>query len=269
MQAMLEAVVAGAGTDEIEGVEVVIRAALTASAVNVLSADGYLLATPANIGYMSGALKHFFDWIYYPCLDATQRRHYGLYVHGNNDTVGAVRAVEAITTGLRWHRARPPVTVVGDVGLATWRRAGSWAPPSPQGWSRDPHRRPERHGACQLRGGGGRLGAPNHISRMTCRAGGGSLAVARVLAGLGEDVLVAGFAGGGAGGLIEADLARAGVATAFTTIGRESRRVIEVLDEAREQSTRLSEPAPFITTEELGRFAAEFLELCPARTPWC
>ena len=106
-------------------------------------------------------------------------------------------------------------------------------------------------------------GAPNHISRMTCRAGGGSLAVARVLAGLGEDVLVAGFAGGGAGGLIEADLARAGVATAFTTIGRESRRVIEVLDEAREQSTRLSEPAPFITTEELGRFAAEFRKLLP------
>jgi tagatose 6-phosphate kinase len=106
-------------------------------------------------------------------------------------------------------------------------------------------------------------GAPNPISRMTCRAGGGSLAVARVLAGLGEDVLVAGFAGGGAGNLIEADLARAGVATAFTRIGRESRRVVEVLDEAREESTRLSEPAPFITTEELGRFAGEFRKLVP------
>ena len=73
-------------------------------------------AAPANIGYMSGALKHFFDGIYYPCLEATQRRHYGLYVHGNNDTGGAVRAVEAITTGLKWHRARPPVAVVGEVG---------------------------------------------------------------------------------------------------------------------------------------------------------
>jgi hypothetical protein len=39
-----------------------------------------------------------------------------LYVHGNNDTGGAVRAVEAITTGLKWHRARPPVTVTGQVG---------------------------------------------------------------------------------------------------------------------------------------------------------
>ena len=106
-------------------------------------------------------------------------------------------------------------------------------------------------------------GASNHVSRMTCRAGGGSLAVARVLAGLGEDVLVAGFAGGGAADLIEADLARAGVGTAFTRIGRESRRVVEVLDEARAESTRLSEPAPFITTEELGRFAGEFRKLVP------
>ena len=85
--------------------------------------------------------------------------------------------------------------------------------------------------------------------------------MARVLAGLGEEVLVAGFAGGGAGNMIEADLARAGVTTAFTRIGRESRRVIEVLDEAREETTRLSEPAPFITTEELGQFAGEFRKL--------
>jgi tagatose 6-phosphate kinase len=106
-------------------------------------------------------------------------------------------------------------------------------------------------------------GASNQISRMTSRAGGGSLAVARVLAGLGEDVLVAGFAGGGAGDLIEADLARAGATTAFTRISRESRRIVEVLDEAREESTQLSEPAPFITTEELGRFAGEFRKLLP------
>src|ERR1700734_3186183 len=116
MQAMLEAVLAGAGTDEIEGVEVVTRTALTASAVGVLSADGYLLGTPANIGYMSGALKHFFDGIYYPCLEATRRRPYGLYVHGGMDTGGAVRAVESITTGLQWRAVRPPVCVTGSPG---------------------------------------------------------------------------------------------------------------------------------------------------------
>jgi len=116
MQAMFEAVLSGARTDEVEGVDVVIRPALTAAAIDVLQADGYLLGTPANIGYMSGALKHFFDTIYYPCLEATQRRPFGLYVHGASDTGGAVRAVESITTGLRWRAARPPVCVTGTPG---------------------------------------------------------------------------------------------------------------------------------------------------------
>ena len=118
MQAMLEAVVAGAGHEDIVGVEVVIRPALTAAAADVLEADGYLLGTPANIGYMSGALKHFFDGIYYPCLEATRRQPFGLYVHGGMDTTGAVRAVESITTGLAWRVVRPPVTVTGPPGKA-------------------------------------------------------------------------------------------------------------------------------------------------------
>src|SRR6201997_4831706 len=116
LQAMFEAAVNGARTDQIEGVEVVIRPALTAAAVDVLEADGFLLGTPANIGYMSGALKHFFDGIYYPCLEATRRRPYGLYVHGNLDTGGAVRAVESITTGLSWQQVRPAVAVIGTPG---------------------------------------------------------------------------------------------------------------------------------------------------------
>ncbi len=118
LQSMLEAVASGAGTDEIEGVEVIVRPALVASPVDVLGADGYVLGTPANIGYMSGALKHFFDGIYYPCLEATRRRPYGLYVHGASDTGGAVRAVESITTGLGWRPVRPPVTVTGTPGNA-------------------------------------------------------------------------------------------------------------------------------------------------------
>jgi multimeric flavodoxin WrbA len=115
MQAMFEAVLSGARTDEIEDVDVQVEPALTSAAADVLGADGYLLGTPANIGYMSGALKHFFDGIYYPCLEATRRRPYGLYVHGASDTTGAVRAVEAITAGLGWRQVRPPVCVTGEV----------------------------------------------------------------------------------------------------------------------------------------------------------
>jgi multimeric flavodoxin WrbA len=116
LQAMFEAVLSGARDDAIEGVEVVARPALAATAVDVLAADAYVLGTPANIGYMSGALKHFFDQIYYPCLEATVRRPYALYVHGASDTAGAVRAVESIAGGLGWRRVRAPVTVVGDLG---------------------------------------------------------------------------------------------------------------------------------------------------------
>jgi hypothetical protein len=62
---------------------------------------------------MSGALKHFLDQIY-PCLQATVRRPYGLYLHGDSDTTGPVQAVEAITRGLGWRRAQAPVAVLGD-----------------------------------------------------------------------------------------------------------------------------------------------------------
>ena len=125
VQEMFEAAVSGARTDEIDDVEVIIRPALTAAALDVLEADGILLGTPANIGYMSGALKHFFDGIYYPCLEATRRRPYGLYVHGGMDTTGAVRAVESIATGLQWRAVRPPVTVTGRRPSRTWRPAGN------------------------------------------------------------------------------------------------------------------------------------------------
>lgn len=111
---LFEAVRAGATNPQISGVDVVVRPALTAAVFDVLNADGYLLGTPANLGYISGALKYFFDQIYYPCLTATVGRPFGLYVHGNNDTAGAVRAVEMITTGLRWRAAQRPVSVVGE-----------------------------------------------------------------------------------------------------------------------------------------------------------
>jgi NAD(P)H-dependent FMN reductase len=86
--------------------------------VDVLEADGVVLGTPVNIGYISGALKHFFDQIYYPCLEATVGRPYAAYLHSGSDATGAVRAIDAITTGLRWRRIRPPLVVTGPPGRA-------------------------------------------------------------------------------------------------------------------------------------------------------
>jgi multimeric flavodoxin WrbA len=115
LHTMFEAVMDGASNESIEGVDVVARAALAATALDVLDADGYILGTPANLGYISGALKHFFDTIYYPCLDETAGRPFGFYLHGNSDTTGAARAIETITTGLQWKLVQKPVIVIGDV----------------------------------------------------------------------------------------------------------------------------------------------------------
>jgi multimeric flavodoxin WrbA len=124
MQAMLESVLAGTRADGIENVQIEVRPALSATAVDVLAADGFVLGTPANIGYMSGALKHFFDQIYYPCLDARRGCPYALYVHAGSDATGAIRGVESIATGLGWARAQLPVVVQGtptkDDAQACW-----------------------------------------------------------------------------------------------------------------------------------------------------
>ena len=110
---LLEAVRDGVADPQLTDVELVTRAALAATASDVLAADGYLLGTPANLGYVSGALKHFFDQIYYPCLEETVGRPFGVYVHGNEDVTGALRAIEVITTGLRWRLVQAPVVVTG------------------------------------------------------------------------------------------------------------------------------------------------------------
>ena len=110
---LLEAVLSGARHEEVVGVEVVVRAALAATVSDVLAADGILLGTPANMGYMSGALKHFFDTVYYPTRREKAGLPYGLFVHGNDDTTGAIRSVDKLATGLGWVAAAPPVTVVG------------------------------------------------------------------------------------------------------------------------------------------------------------
>jgi multimeric flavodoxin WrbA len=114
MAELLDAVLRGARDPEITGVEVVRRAALGATASDLLAADAVLLGTPANIGYMSGALKHFFDTVYYPCADDTRGLPYGVWVHGNQGLDGAVAAVTSIADGLGWRAAAAPVEVTGQ-----------------------------------------------------------------------------------------------------------------------------------------------------------
>ena len=110
---MFESVRDGTRADGISGVDVSATPALATTASDVLAADGYLLGTPANLGTMSGALKHCFDTIYYPCLDATRGRPFGVFVHGNDDVDGALCDIGKIATGLDWREAQSPVRVTG------------------------------------------------------------------------------------------------------------------------------------------------------------
>jgi hypothetical protein len=105
--------------------EVTVRAlgAFDAGPDDVLWAHGLLLVTPANFGYMSGAMKDFFERVYHQCLDLTTGLSYALVVKGDTDVDGAVASVERIATGLRWRCVLPPVTVVGASGPGDLDRA--------------------------------------------------------------------------------------------------------------------------------------------------
>ena len=133
VQQLLEAALRGANHPDIEGVQVTSRPALAWAREEedetlIQQADGYLFVTPANFGYMSGALKHVFDSTFLKIGGslsddgsasggeaATQRRLYGLIVHGRYDTTGAVRSVEGIVGGLGWRRGGEILEAMGDV----------------------------------------------------------------------------------------------------------------------------------------------------------
>jgi multimeric flavodoxin WrbA len=115
------ATAAEAATDG--AVEVRVRRAFDATPSDVLWAGALVLATPAHFGYMSGALKDFFERIYRPCLERTVGLAYALVVKGDTDVDGAVTSVQRIATGLRWRLVLPPVTVVGEVGPSDVERA--------------------------------------------------------------------------------------------------------------------------------------------------
>src|SRR3954453_18827216 len=142
LQSLTEQVLAGARDELIEGVEVVDRPALDfatvdAGADDLLDADGYVLGTTANFGYMSGALKHVFDSTFLqvggalsddgsasetrgagPSGGTTARRPFGLYVHGRYDTTGAVRSLLSIAGALGWRQGYGVLEVMGDVSSA-------------------------------------------------------------------------------------------------------------------------------------------------------
>ena len=111
---MAEAVIRGAGHEDIDGVDIRVKDALEATPEDVMWADGYLFGTPENFGYMSGALKTFFDRIYYPCLEKINGRPYALFVRAGNDGSGAISSIHRIVAGLALREVQDPLLIAGD-----------------------------------------------------------------------------------------------------------------------------------------------------------
>ena len=113
-QKLVEATLRGATHEDIEGVAVKHIPPLQAQPDDVLWADAIILGTTENFGYMSGALKDFFDRIYYPCLEHTEAMPYAAYIRAGLDGTGTKIAIAKITTGLKWKPVQESMILHGE-----------------------------------------------------------------------------------------------------------------------------------------------------------
>lgn len=111
---LVEALIRGASHPDIQGITVSWKPPLEAGPDDVLAADAIILGTPENLGYMSGALKDFFDRTYYPVLERKQGLPCAILIRAGNDGTGTRRALESILTGLHWKLVQAPLICRGD-----------------------------------------------------------------------------------------------------------------------------------------------------------
>ncbi len=111
---MAEAVIRGAQSPEVEGVEVRVKSGLDADSDDLLWADAFILGTPENFGYMSGAIKYFLDRVYYDCEGKMAGRAFALFVRAGNDGSGAISSIRRILTGLSVKEVQEPVLRAGE-----------------------------------------------------------------------------------------------------------------------------------------------------------
>lgn len=110
-----------------DSVELRRRRAPEAGIDDLLWAEGLLLGTPENFGYLSGLMKDFLDRTYYPAEGKTIGLPWALFVSAGNDGTGAVRALQRIATGYRWREVAEPVIVRGEPDAAGLSRCSDLA----------------------------------------------------------------------------------------------------------------------------------------------
>jgi len=85
--------------------------AFEAKASDILQSDGIIFGTPANFGYMSGALKDFFDRNYYELEGKVEAVPYAIFVSASTDGTGAVESVRQICRGLNLKEVQEPLVL--------------------------------------------------------------------------------------------------------------------------------------------------------------
>ncbi|MGI1678832.1 MAG: NAD(P)H-dependent oxidoreductase [Cellvibrionaceae bacterium] len=109
-----DAVVEGASHPDIHGISLRITEPLSTTSDDVLWSDAVILGTTENFGYMSGAMKDFFDRIYYPCLEKKQALPYAIAIRAGLDGTGTQVGMEKIISGLKWKSIQKPLISKGD-----------------------------------------------------------------------------------------------------------------------------------------------------------
>jgi multimeric flavodoxin WrbA len=107
-------VYAGATDPAVEAVDVRMKRAIDADARDLLWTNGIILGTPENFGYMSGAMKDFFDRTFYAVEGRIQPLPAAYFVKAGNDGSGALRAIRRIANGYPFHEVQEAVVVAGD-----------------------------------------------------------------------------------------------------------------------------------------------------------
>lgn len=112
---MAEAAYQGATDPLIEEVEVHLKKAVEAGPDDLLWANGLLLGTPENFGYMSGAMKDFLDRTFYPVEGKLQPLPYAMFISAGNDGRGALKAIRRIANGYPFTEVQEPVIARGEL----------------------------------------------------------------------------------------------------------------------------------------------------------
>ncbi|MGR8009886.1 1-phosphofructokinase family hexose kinase [Streptomyces hypolithicus] len=105
--------------------------------------------------------------------------------------------------------------------------------------------------------------ASHRVTHVAERPGGKGLNVARVLAALGHDSVVTGFAGGPCGAVLRDLLAPLAPVDALVPVAGRTRRTIAVVDDSTGDTTQLNEPGPAVTADEWAALLTAYARLLP------